>query len=55
MYIHNMDNTSSGIKGRIQRFTDVLQSYEPDLYDLLLAQVHDLNRGGGEVVCIAIC
>lgn len=37
--MHNMDNTSFGITGRIQRFIDVLKEYDSDLSDLLLAQV----------------
>jgi hypothetical protein len=41
MYMHNMDNTSFGITGRIQRFIDVLKEYDSDLSDLLLAQVLD--------------
>jgi len=38
MYIHNMDNTSTGISGRIQRFIDILRTYDPVVCDLLIDQ-----------------
>lgn len=39
MYIHNMDEASTGISGRIQKFIDTLRWYDEDLCDHLLHQV----------------
>jgi hypothetical protein len=39
MYIHNMDEASTGISGRIQKFVDTLRWYDEELCDHLLQQV----------------
>jgi hypothetical protein len=39
MYIHNMDEASTGISGRIQKFVDTLRWYDEDLCNHLIQQV----------------
>lgn len=39
MYIHNMDEASTGISGRIQRFVDTLRWFDQEICDHLINQV----------------
>jgi hypothetical protein len=47
MYIHNMDEASTGISGRIEKFVNTLNSFDAELSHHLISQVGARGELGG--------